>query len=619
MAVNPVELVDKATSEYLVQMDWTTCLEICDILNREHIHARNVVRQIIKRLKEKSRVVLLALELSDSLVQNCECTHAYFGDRSYLTELNRIIMNKKTKESVKDKALELTEVWGKAFEKRADLPGFFENYSFIKRSGYKFPPPRPDAPKINFNQQKSPPQQPPNGMYVQQQQIQYPTYPPNAGVVVYPSVPYYTPQQIQQPRPLQPPQPQQPQQQPPKTNNSSGSGPVTQDISSIKGNVTVLSEMISFLNIENEDPSQNELLKELLENCKKSNSRIKEHLESGNISEKDLGPLLALNDEINRALNDYETALKKRQEFVANGSRPVQLPPPKPYQPQPNPILMKHKELEEIDFFKAPDVPPGNPFLLPQQQQQQPPQQPQSNFNPFNPFIQQPQQPQQQPQPFQPQPFIPNSAKSLPNNNNPYGMNNNMNNNSTANNNSNKVDEFDLFISSRHNSPMGKNTVSTTSTNNLLSNSQPIPPPFNSYNQPKPTAPSFTFTPQNNNPNGAMNGTIGSGGGSNGFPMFYNSPNGNANGNISSGNGSNVNNQMVSRPVSGVYPNYGSLDPFIAQPIQAQPYQQNQFMQQQQQLPQQPPMYQQPQFNSNPNFQSNPYQAFSPMNNQNPF
>ena len=31
-----VTLVDKATSEYLVQTDWTVVLQICDTLNREN-------------------------------------------------------------------------------------------------------------------------------------------------------------------------------------------------------------------------------------------------------------------------------------------------------------------------------------------------------------------------------------------------------------------------------------------------------------------------------------------------------------------------------------------------------------------------------------------------------
>ncbi|KAN0019277.1 hypothetical protein ACTFIU_002482 [Dictyostelium citrinum] len=381
------ELVDKATNELLIQTDWTTVLQISDILNKDPIHARGVVRQITKKLKDRSRVILLALELADSLLQNCHCTHVYFAERTFQTELCRLIMNKKTKLNVKEKTLEIVESWGNAFQARHDVPGFYETYSFIKRSGYKFPPKPNDAPILNFN--NSPAKRTVSTTILTNNS--HSGTPPQANVPSFNNVSSVG------------------------SNAAGGSSqPIkNQEISSIKGSTSVFNEMINFLNVEEEDPQDNDLIKELFETCKQSQIRVKEMIESGSTNERDLNVLLKLNDEINNALNDHEACIKRRRAFVENGYKPV---PPPPQQQQQhsnhyngttttttttnnnNPsYLTKHKELEEIDFFKAPDG--ISPYSV--QQQLQPFQQQQfnSSYNPFaQPQPQQFQQQQQQPQ-----------------------------------------------------------------------------------------------------------------------------------------------------------------------------------------------------------------------------
>jgi len=601
---NAIELVDKATSEYLIQLDWTIALQICDILNRDSIHARGVIRQILKRLKERSRVILLALELSDCLLQNCQCTHIYFAERTFQTEMARLIMNKKSKEPVKDKALELVDRWGKAFERRSDLSGFYDTYSFISRSGYRFPPRRPDAPVINFNNPPQSSQRKPSSGSMNQYSSTTPSSTTGSG------------------------------------NHANLAPPTNQEISSIKGSVSVFSEMISFLNVEDEDPSENDLIKELLETCKKSQTRIKEMIESGTTSERDLGSLLTLNDEVNRALNDYETCLKKRNAFVMNGYKPVQAPPQAQYQNNNNnnfnnsnnnrpnnnnSIISKHKELEEIDFFAAPDG--VNPFALqsyqpqpqPQQQNQMMMNNQQQQQNVFNPFAPQQQQQQQQQNSFNS--FSPQQQQR-------------------------PADDFDLLISNRQSTqnPFSYNNNNNNNSNGIPATAKSLPQqnnfnrPFNPNTQTLPSAPPIFNSPQQqqqqqNNPFTNNNNNNNNMSPNNNNNMF-------ANNNQMNNNNNNNNNVLAlnNRP----FPNYNAIrndDPFSGGGFNQQqqqnmnpyglnnnqqpPMMYNPMMQQQQQQPMQPMMMnqQQQQQNQNQNYShftqyANPNQPFM-NNNQN--
>ncbi|KAM9974980.1 hypothetical protein ACTFIW_008453 [Dictyostelium discoideum] len=476
------ELVDKATNELLIQTDWTTVLQISDILNRDPIHARGVVRQVTKKLKDRSRVILLALELADSLLQNCHCTHVYFAERTFQTELCRLIMNKKTKLNVKEKTLEIVESWGNAFQARHDVPGFYETYSFIKRSGYKFPPKPSDAPILNFN--NSPAKRTVSTTILTNNS--HSTTPPQANVPSFNNVSSVG-----------------------SNAGGSSSQPIkNQEISSIKGSTSVFNEMISFLNVEDEDPQENDLIKELFETCKQSQTRVKEMIESGSTNERDLNVLLKLNDEINNALNDHEACIKRRRAFVENGYKPVP-PPPQQQQQQSHPnnhngtttttttnnnnnknpsYLTKHKELEEIDFFKAPDG--ISPYSV--QQQLQPFQQQQFNstYNPFaQPQPQQFQQQQQQPQPQQQQqPPQQQQLQLQQQQPQQQGFNQRIQQPQQ------QADAFDLFVANRQQQSNNNNNNNNNNINNTTS----------SFGANNPFANNSNNNNNNNNTNGAI-------------------------------------------------------------------------------------------------------------------
>ena len=68
------ELVNKATDELLISHDWAANLEIADVVNNaaDEAVAAEVVRAVRKRLQHRERrVLLLSLELLESLMKNC--------------------------------------------------------------------------------------------------------------------------------------------------------------------------------------------------------------------------------------------------------------------------------------------------------------------------------------------------------------------------------------------------------------------------------------------------------------------------------------------------------------------------------------------------------------------
>eukprot|EP00026_Physarum_polycephalum_P004916 Phypoly_transcript_04942.p1 GENE.Phypoly_transcript_04942~~Phypoly_transcript_04942.p1 ORF type:complete len:589 (+),score=123.26 Phypoly_transcript_04942:101-1867(+) len=275
-----VALVDKATSEYLVQTDWTVVLQICDSLNRENnpLGCRDVLRQATKKMKEKkTRVAMYALELIETLVKNCECMHSYVGGKEFQAELIKLIQNKKTKDAVRNRALELVQYWADSFQTRRDLPLFNQTHLLLRRSGITFPARRTDEPPLVFK-----------------------------------NVP---PSHDRRDHRITPPR-----------QDSTSAG--LKDFSALQENVNLAMEMLAYTNPEEEDPSTNEILKDLINTCKEAAPNVRSAIEGGP-SESQMVTLLALNDELMKVQEMFDDLVARRQLFLKHG--------PQPKKPAPGP------------------------------------------------------------------------------------------------------------------------------------------------------------------------------------------------------------------------------------------------------------------------------------------
>ncbi|KMT06604.1 hypothetical protein BVRB_7g157720 [Beta vulgaris subsp. vulgaris] len=143
--------VDKATSELLVAPDWTMNIEICDFCNSNHWLAKDVVKEVKRRLQTKNpKVQLLSLTLLETMVKNCgEYIHYHIAERKVLDEMIKLV-KKKADMHVRDKILVLLDSWQEAF---GGPGGKYSQYFWacdeLRRSGVNFPQRSPrSAPVI---------------------------------------------------------------------------------------------------------------------------------------------------------------------------------------------------------------------------------------------------------------------------------------------------------------------------------------------------------------------------------------------------------------------------------------------------------------------------------------
>ncbi|XP_076904957.1 TOM1-like protein 6 [Bidens hawaiensis] len=149
-ANSAVVRVDKATSDFLIEPDWTLNIDICDTINANSWLAKDVVKALKKRLQHKNpNVQLLSLTLLETMVKNCgEHVHVQIGERNMLPDMIKIV-KKRADMRVRDKILVLLDSWQEAFGGRGGkYPQYYYAYDELRQSGVQFPQRSPDAAPI---------------------------------------------------------------------------------------------------------------------------------------------------------------------------------------------------------------------------------------------------------------------------------------------------------------------------------------------------------------------------------------------------------------------------------------------------------------------------------------
>ncbi|CDY49322.1 BnaC03g66920D [Brassica napus] len=261
-------MVERATSEMLIGPDWAMNLEICDMLNSDPVQAKDVVKGVKKRIGSRNpKTQLLALTLLETIVKNCgDMVHMHVAEKGVIHEMVRIA-KKKPDFHVKEKILVLIDTWQEAFGgPRARYPQYYAGYQELLRAGAVFPQ-RSERSAPVF----TPPQTQP-----------LTSYPPNLRNAAGPAndLP-------------------EPSAEPDFPTLS------LSEIQNAKGIMDVLAEMLSALEPGNKEDLKQEVMVDLVEQCRTYKQRVV-HLINSTSDESLLCQGLALNDDLQRVLTSIE-------------------------------------------------------------------------------------------------------------------------------------------------------------------------------------------------------------------------------------------------------------------------------------------------------------------------
>ncbi|XP_053707344.1 hepatocyte growth factor-regulated tyrosine kinase substrate isoform X4 [Synchiropus splendidus] len=132
-------LLEKATSQLLLETDWESILQICDLIRQGDTQAKYAIGAIKKKLNDKNpHVALYAFEVLESVVKNCgQTVHDEVASKQTMEELKELI--KQTEPNVRNKILYLIQAWAHAFRNEPKYKVVQDTYQIMKVEGHVFP------------------------------------------------------------------------------------------------------------------------------------------------------------------------------------------------------------------------------------------------------------------------------------------------------------------------------------------------------------------------------------------------------------------------------------------------------------------------------------------------
>ncbi|XP_053327074.1 TOM1-like protein 2 isoform X1 [Spea bombifrons] len=308
------QCIEKATDGSLQSEDWTLNMEICDIINETEEGPKDAIRALKKRLNgnRNYREVMLALTVLETCVKNCgHRFHVLVTHRDFIDGvLVKIISPKNNPPTiVQDKVLALIQAWADAFRSSPDLTGVVHIYEELKRKGTEFPMADLDALSPIHTPQRSVPEvDPATNMHSSQTQQRV-----NSSSVSTPS---------STPSPYSTPAGPVPVVGGPITANSEQIGRLRSELDVVRGNMKVMSEMLTELTPGQEDASDLELLQDLNRTCRAMQQRIMELI--ARVSNEEVTEeLLHVNDDLNNVFLRYERFERYRSGRMAPNTNGV--------------------------------------------------------------------------------------------------------------------------------------------------------------------------------------------------------------------------------------------------------------------------------------------------------
>ncbi|XP_065418976.1 hepatocyte growth factor-regulated tyrosine kinase substrate isoform X9 [Chrysemys picta bellii] len=133
-------LLDKATSQLLLETDWESILQICDMIRQGDTQAKYAVGAIKKKVNDKNpHVALYALEVMESVVKNCgQTVHDEVANKQTMEELKELF-KRQVEVNVRNKILYLIQAWAHAFRNEPKYKVVQDTYQIMKVEGHVFP------------------------------------------------------------------------------------------------------------------------------------------------------------------------------------------------------------------------------------------------------------------------------------------------------------------------------------------------------------------------------------------------------------------------------------------------------------------------------------------------
>nr|XP_043884261.1 target of Myb protein 1-like isoform X1 [Solea senegalensis] len=284
--------IERATSGSLQTEDWSLNIEICDIINETDEGPRDAVKAIKKRIvgNKNFSEIMLALTVLEACVKNCgHRFHVLVASQEFIEGvLVRSILPKyNPPTALHDRVLSLIQSWADAFRNSPSLTGVVHVYDDLRRRGLEFPMTDLDALSPIHTPNRSIPE---NGA-------------PDSSAVAPPS--HQSQPQALSAANVQITAPPPQDSERPATLSAEQEQKLRSELSLVKGNLTVMSEMLNELVPGQSQPDDTELLQQLYSVCRSMQTRVVELipqlLDEGFIEE-----LLVINDDLNNAFIRYE-------------------------------------------------------------------------------------------------------------------------------------------------------------------------------------------------------------------------------------------------------------------------------------------------------------------------
>ncbi|XP_059413567.1 TOM1-like protein 2 isoform X4 [Carassius carassius] len=290
------QCIEKATDGSLQNEDWTLNMEICDIINETEEGPKDAMRALKKRLNgnRNFREVMLALTVLETCVKNCgHRFHIHVTNRDFIEGVLVKIISPKTNPPaiVQDKVLALIQAWADAFRSSPDLTGVVQIYEELKRKGIEFPMANLDTLSPIHTPQRGVPELDP-GTHIYRAPSQPNTAPQASSTPAAAATADFNPTQI-------------PSVPGPITATPEQIARLRSELDVVRGNIKVMSEMLTEMVPGQEDASDLELLQELNRTCRAMQHRIVE-LISRVSNEEITEELLHINDDLNNIFLRYE-------------------------------------------------------------------------------------------------------------------------------------------------------------------------------------------------------------------------------------------------------------------------------------------------------------------------